>query len=155
MWLLPNDCFTNRYLRPLVLKLMGMKIGSGCTIYKAVYYGSLKNIKIGDNTFINSGGFFHAGGKITIGQQVTIGFQVSFVTSLHEIGPSEQRCGMLIRKDTTIEDGVWIASRVFIGPGVTIGAGSVVAAGAVVVDTMPSNCLIGGIPAKVIKRIDS
>lgn len=153
-WLLPNDWLTSRTIRPGLLKLMGMKIGGKCTIARAVYYGNIRNISLGSHTFINGGGMFHAGGKINIGQRVTIGFRVSMVTSTHEIGPPENRCGKLIRKDIIIEDGVWIASNVFIGPGVTIGAGSVVAAGAVVIHDMPSNCLIGGVPAKVIKELD-
>jgi len=153
VWLIPEDWFVNQFIRPLFLRLLGMKIGTGCTITRANYCGSLGNISIGDNTFINQKGFFHAGGKINIGQQVTIGFQVLMITSFHEIGPPKNRCGALIRKGITIEDGVWIASGVLIGPDVTIGSGSIVASGAVVMKSMPKNCLIGGVPAKVIKEL--
>ena len=70
---LPNDWLTNRFWRPNILKLMGMRIGSGSTISKALFCGSLKNIEVGSNILINSQAFFHAGGKIIIGDNVTIG----------------------------------------------------------------------------------
>lgn len=53
-----------------------------------------------------------------------------------------------------IEDNVWIATRATILKGVRIGKGSVVAAGAVVTKDVPANCIVAGIPAKVIKKID-
>jgi maltose O-acetyltransferase len=98
--------------------------------------------------------FFHTGGKITIEDSVGIGYQTTLITGHHEIGPGEQRWGPLVRKDIYIGKGTWITSRVLIWPGVSIGAGSIVAAGAVVMRSMPANCLIGGVPAKVIKQIE-
>jgi acetyltransferase-like isoleucine patch superfamily enzyme len=38
-------------------------------------------------------------------------------------------------------------------PGVKIGDGSIVAAGAVVTENVPSNVLVGGVPAKIIKKL--
>ncbi|WP_165251625.1 DapH/DapD/GlmU-related protein [Adlercreutzia sp. ZJ304] len=52
-----------------------------------------------------------------------------------------------------IEDDVWIGSGAIVLPGVRIGRGSVVAAGAVVTKDVPSMTVVGGIPAKPIKRI--
>lgn len=54
-----------------------------------------------------------------------------------------------------IEDDVWIGSGAVITDGVHIGKGSVVAAGAVVVNDVPSHTVVGGVPARVIKDIDS
>lgn len=39
-------------------------------------------------------------------------------------------------------------------PGVTVGENSIVAAGAVVSKDFPDNVIVGGIPAKIIKRIE-
>ena len=153
LWCLPNNWCTDRFLRPLVLKLFGMQCGSRTTIGKGQYYGSLGNIKIGERVMVNRNVLFHAGDKISIGNSVGIGFNVSFITGDHEVGPAEHRCGRLVRKNITIEDGVWIAARAFIGPGVTIGAGSVVSAGAVVMRSMPPNSLIAGNPARVIRKL--
>lgn len=55
-------------------------------------------------------------------------------------------------QDVIIESDVWIGANVTILKGVTIGRGSVVAAGAVVTRSCPPYSIIGGVPAKVIKR---
>ena len=48
-------------------------------------------------------------------------------------------------------DKVWIGARATILCGVTIGEGSVVAAGSVVAKDVPAYCLVGGVPAKILK----
>ena len=51
-----------------------------------------------------------------------------------------------------IEDDVWCGANVTILKGVTIGRGSVIAAGAVVTQSFPPYSIIGGVPAKLLKR---
>jgi len=153
LFCLPNDWLSQRFLRPWVLRLMGVQIGRGSNISRVRIIGYCRNIQIGRNAFVNSQTFFHAGGKIILGDNVTVGFGVTFITGNHEIGEAGQRCGRLIREAISIESGVWIAAGAFIGPGVTVGEGSVVAAGAVVMRSMPANSLIGGVPAKVIRKL--
>ena len=53
----------------------------------------------------------------------------------------------------TIKDCAWIGANATILTGVTIGKNAVVAAGAVVTKDVPDNCLVGGVPAKVLKEI--
>lgn len=55
-------------------------------------------------------------------------------------------------KDVVVEKDVWIGCNVTLLSGVTIGRGCTVAAGAVVAKSTPPYCVIGGVPAKVIKR---
>lgn len=52
----------------------------------------------------------------------------------------------------TICDGVWIGARATVLPGVTIGEGAVVAANAVVTKDVPPWVIVGGNPAKIIKK---
>ena len=66
LWCLPNTWCANHYLRPFVLKLLGMQCGRRITIGRGIYYGGLRNIQIGDETFINENVLFNAYGKITI-----------------------------------------------------------------------------------------
>lgn len=58
----------------------------------------------------------------------------------------------LYDQPVVIEDDVWIGANVTILKGVTIGHGSVVAAGAIVTKSFPPYSVIGGVPAKLIKK---
>ena len=54
----------------------------------------------------------------------------------------------------SLDENVWIGDRAVVGKGVTIGKNSIVAAGAVVVKNVPSNVVVGGNPARIIKELD-
>lgn len=56
--------------------------------------------------------------------------------------------------DIILEDDVWLATGVSVMAGVTIGKGTVVAAGSVVTKDLPPGVLAGGVPAKVIRKLD-
>jgi len=82
-----------------------------------------------------------------------IGPNVSFVTGTHLIGKFNRRAGLGFSSRIKIGDGCWIGASVVILGGVKIGNGSVVAAGAVVINNIPKNTLVGGVPAKLIKKL--
>lgn len=54
--------------------------------------------------------------------------------------------------DTVIKDAVWIGMRAVIMPGVTIGEGAVIAANSVVTKDVEPYAIVGGNPAKVIRK---
>lgn len=56
------------------------------------------------------------------------------------------------RGDTIIEDGVWIGMRAMVMPGVTLGEGAVIAAGAIVTKDVAPYTIVGGNPAKEIRK---
>ena len=53
-------------------------------------------------------------------------------------------------KPVIIGDHVWIGAKAMIMKGVTVGNGAIIAAGAVVTKDVPENCIVAGVPAKVI-----
>ena len=53
----------------------------------------------------------------------------------------------------TIKENAWICIGAIICPGVTIGKNAIVAAGAVVTKDVPDNVVVGGNPAKIIKKL--
>ena len=90
-------------------------------------------------------------GGIYIGDDVLIGHNACLLTLNHEMDP-ENRADVH-PKPIHIEDKAWLGSNVTVLPGVTIGEGAIVAAGAVVTKDVESNTIVGGVPAKIIKRI--
>jgi acetyltransferase-like isoleucine patch superfamily enzyme len=112
-----------------------------------------KNISIGRNVFINSGCRFQDHGGITIGDGALIGHNVVLATLNHDIDPRKR--SDMHPAPIFVGNNVWIGANATILPGVTIGDGSIVAAGAVVTRNVPINVIVGGVPAKIIKRIES
>jgi maltose O-acetyltransferase len=151
---LPNLWFINKWVRPLVAKFLGMRCGSRTNLESPIFYGNLRNISIGNNSYICRGTFLDGYEKISIGNNVSVAFQVTFITSTHELGTDQKRAGKTIGAPIVVEDGVWIGARAIISPGTVIGAGSVVSAAAALMHSVPPNSLVAGVPARVIKRLD-
>lgn len=117
-----------------------------------VDYG--RHVEIGNNFYANMDCIFLDVNKIIIGDNVMVGPRVSFYTAGHpidaEIRIEELEFGLPI----TIEDNVWIGGSATILPGVTVGRNSIIAAGAVVTKDVPSNSIVGGNPARLIRVIN-
>lgn len=122
-------------------------------VFTPIYINYGKHISIGKNVFINFDCIFLALGGITIEDDVLIGPKVSLITENHPLDP-KLRNG-LIGKAIHIKKNAWIGANATILPGVTIGENAVVAAGAVVSKNVPDDTIVGGIPAKIIKKIEN
>jgi acetyltransferase-like isoleucine patch superfamily enzyme len=107
------------------------------------------NVTIGDRSSVGANAWVYALDKISIGKNCCIGEDVKLITGSHDISMSTFD---LITKPITIKDNVWIATGAMVLPGVTIGEGAVVAAGAVVTKDVDDWMVVGGNPAKVIKK---
>lgn len=90
-----------------------------------------------------------------IGDYVMIGPNTLIATVNHPMSPKQHRQKMAQGTPVTIGNDVWIGGNCTILPGVTIGNNVVVAAGAVVTKDVPDNCLVAGVPAKVIRKLDN
>lgn len=111
-----------------------------------------KNLHIAPRVFINAGCQFQDQGGIWIGEGCLIGPQVVFATLNHGFAPDDRQS--LYHKPIHLGHNVWIGAHVTILQGVTIGDNAVVAAGAVVTKDVEANTIVGGVPAKFIKRIE-
>lgn len=88
--------------------------------------------------------------QVTIDDYVMIGSNTLISTVGHPLSPMGRRKHLGIAKPVIIGNDVWIGGNVTILLGVTIGNNVVVAAGAVVTKDVPDNCLVVGVPAKVL-----
>ena len=111
-----------------------------------------QGLRVGDDVRINRDCNFYARGGITIGSGVIIGEQVSLQTGKHDYRHREIFSAPLVVAPIEIMRGAWIGAHVVVLPGVTVGEGSIVGAGAVVTKDVPANTIVGGVPAKFIKK---
>lgn len=123
---------------------------------KLVTISASAKIFIGKDTGLNGTSIVARSKKIIIGQRVAIAPNVVIMDSpFHKIWPPFERnnySGKELDTDIFIGDDVWISTGCIILPGASIGNGSVVAARSLINKKFPKNCLIGGIPAKIIKE---
>ncbi|WP_295153811.1 DapH/DapD/GlmU-related protein [uncultured Brachyspira sp.] len=138
-------------VRKLFEKLTNEKIDESFTLFPPFYTDFGRNIKIGKNVFFNCGCSFQDRGGITIGDNVFIGMNVIISTLNHGIDLKER--SITYPSKVTIGNNVWIGSGANILGGVTIGDNSIIAAGALINKDVPSNVIVGGIPAKIIRYI--
>jgi maltose O-acetyltransferase len=146
-------------LRTKILRLAGVAIGPGTTIggTLSVHGGGrpARRIQIGANCWINDSCVLDASAAITIGNNVALGQGVMILTNTHELGPSEYRAGPLVGLPVVVGDGAWIGARTTVLPGVTIGPGAIVAAGAVVNKPVAANTMVAGVPARVVRTLET
>ena len=110
-----------------------------------------KQITFGKHVFINHNFTAMSIGGIEFGDNVQIGPHVTIVTDNHDLNNRYVlRC-----KPVIIGNNVWIGAGVSIMPGVHVGDNAVIAGGAVVTKDVPANTIVGGNPAKVIRKIEA
>lgn len=111
-------------------------------------------IEIGENVSINPYTMIYGQGGVMIGNNVMIASHCIIVSSNHSFDRLDipMRCQGVVAKGICIEDDVWLGSRVTILDGVTVGKGAIVAAGAVVNSNVEPFTIVGGVPAKYIRR---
>jgi len=135
--------------RVLLLRMFGAKIGKGVNVYASAKIWAPWNLEIGDNSTIGPRVDCYNQGKITIGKQTVISQKTYLCSSTHDFEISNYP---LVLRDIVIYDQVWIAADAFIGPGVSISEGVVVGARAAVFKDVESWTVVGGNPAKFIKK---
>ena len=132
-------------------KKIAKKVGSNVNIERNAVFGP--QLEIGDNSGVGINCEVY--GPVIIGKDVMMGPEVVIYTSGHrhdrlDIPMREQGDDGV--KPVTIGNDVWIGRRAMIMPGVTVGDGVVIGAGAVVTKDVPPYTVVGGVPAKVLKK---
>ena len=116
------------------------------------------SISIGNRCSIGDDAHITAINKIVIGNNVLTGKKILITDNSHGESIREQlvippsKRVLYSKGPVIIDDNVWIGEKVSIMPGVHIGKGAIIAANTVVTKDVPPNCVVGGIPAKMIKQ---
>lgn len=138
-------------VRELLEKLWNIELDEIVGMFPPFYTDYGKNTRVGKNVFINAGCKFQDQGGITVKDGALIGHNAVLATINHDSDPAKR--GNMIILPITIGKNAWIGANATILAGVSVGDGAIVAAGAVATKDVPDNTVVGGVPAKVIRKI--
>ncbi len=144
-------------LRRFLLSLAKIDIGKNVSFCGFGWIYGRGKLLIGENTWLSPGIIFHTheDARIEIGKSCDIGPGSEFIIGSHLIGDKSRRGGEGIASNISIGDGTWIGAKVLVLDGVSIGSGCVIAAGSTVIKDVEDNCLVAGVPAKVMRVFDN
>lgn len=149
------DIFIGNRLRRMFYKFYMKSIGKDVIINVFTHFEVPQKISIGNNCSFNRGCWISGGGGLQILDDVIMGPNVIIHTANHNY--SNPNLPFRLQghsfKSVLIKQNVWIGANAIILPGVTINENCIIGAGSVVTKEMPANSLIGGTPAKVIKKL--
>ncbi len=142
----------------------GKNLTTGCNCrfeVNGAHHG--KVLKFGENVNVGDNVSIRCAEKIVIGDNVLIGSKVLIIDNSHgkysgdgqdgpRTAPNER---ILQTAGIYIGENVWIGEGAVIQMGVTIGSGSIIAANSVVTKNVESGVIIGGVPARVLKKWDA
>jgi acetyltransferase-like isoleucine patch superfamily enzyme len=128
------------------------------TLYHYAIFGPPERVQIAPDAVVNDALFNVSSGTIRVGSCAFFGHGVSLLTGTHDIGvigPGRKDAIPSEGHDIVIGEGAWISSNAtVIGP-CRIGSHAVVAAGAVVTSDVPPYTLVAGVPARVVRLLDT
>lgn len=150
---LNSGVYSEEEVRDFLSQITGREVDSTLWLIPPFYTDFGRNIHFGKNVFVNSACTFMDRGGIYIDDDVFIGPKVNLITINHDINPFNRNT--TICKPIHIEKRVWIGVAATILPGVRIGENSIIGANAVVTKDVPSNTIVGGNPARILKKIKS
>jgi acetyltransferase-like isoleucine patch superfamily enzyme len=143
-----------------VLEQHGAVIGSNLEIHSPLVIHNANshkgqhyvNLRIGNDCYFGREVFFDLKDMIQIEDQVTVSMRVTFITHT-DVGKSPLANTIQTSKaPIRICRGAYIGAGATILQGVEIGEQAVVGAGAVVKQSVPAHCLVGGVPARVMRQ---
>lgn len=139
-------------IRYLCVRSLARSCGENVYVGPYVMLSYLENCDIGSNVSFRE--FCNVGclGGASIGNNVSLASGTVLLTTEHDHTQLDtpMRSAPIIKRPTTVEDGVWVGANVVITAGVTIGRESVIGSGAVVTKPIPPYSIAVGVPAKVI-----
>jgi len=142
-------------IRRWILIMRGAKIGKNLVMWKGTWIDEPRNLVMGNDVDLSRDLIFTTGGGVKIGDRVLIGYGAKLLSTNHVI-PKDISLPIRFsdheKKEIVIEEDVWICANVVVVAGCRIGKGAVIAAGSVVTRDVEPYVVVGGVPAKLIRR---
>jgi acetyltransferase-like isoleucine patch superfamily enzyme len=146
-------------LRAPWLRLLGARLGRHVIVHDVrffnLYRRGLAGLEIGDDCFLGDDCLLDLAEGIHLERQVTLAERVLVLTHTnvgyrdHPLQPHFPA----VTAPVVVETGAFLGAGVTVLPGVRVGARAFVAAGSVVIEDVPSETLVGGVPARVLRPI--
>lgn len=154
-----NLCYELNQTSPLNIerrkKLAAQIIGRDDAILESPFhcdYGY--NLKVGKGFYANHGCTILDCNLITIGDNCLLAPHVVISAATHPLDAEARAAGVEFTAPISLGNNCWLGANSTIIPGVVLGDGVVVGAGAVVTKSFPSNVVVAGVPAKIIRYVD-
>ena len=140
--------FMRRY-RVAWLKIFGANVDWTSSVDRKATIIDPWNLELGKDSSIGEYACIRCRGQVKIGNQCCVGRGVLLLSASHNIDSPNFE---MVTAPIFVDDYSWIATNAIVGKGIMIGKGAVVAAGAVVVKDVEEYMVVGGNPAKPIKK---
>lgn len=152
---LVNNLFAGAYLfevKRRLLNKIGYSLGERTKVVGPVFCAG--KIKTGRNCWLGRNFTIHGDGIVEIGDNCNIAPDVTFLTGGQTTEPQEGEDGEDHRPSICVEEGCWVGTGVILCQNITIGKGCMVIPNTCVMKNLPENTLVGGVPARVMKKLD-
>jgi acetyltransferase-like isoleucine patch superfamily enzyme len=150
--ILPNSKQSNR-IRGFLLKPFFKSCGRNLQVASGVKLINSRKIDLGNDVYIAHNVWINGSGGLNIESGVIISPMVVIATTKHAFEHGRVSNTKSELSPIVIGEGSWIASNSVVTKGVSIGKGCVIGACSSVTRSIPNYTLAGGVPAKVIKKI--
>lgn len=155
MAVLPNSGCQG--LKAKLYRWAGAKVGKDVEFFQGIKVQGIGELEIHDKAFIGHEVMFmlNEGSKILVEESAVVSTRTMIMTGFHPIEPEGER---IIGRDGTCSTvricrGAAVLAGCNVLPGVTVGEMALVAAGATVAKDVEPRTLVGGCPAKLIRRL--
>ena len=152
---LVNNLFAGAYLFEVKRRLLngiGYSLGEGTKVVGPVYCPG--KLKTGTHCWLGRNFTIHGTGAVEIGDNCNIAPDVTFLAGGHGADSQENEANEDQKPSICVEEGCWVGTGAILCQNVTIEKGCMVIPNSCVMRNLPENTLVGGVPARIMKKLD-
>ena len=135
--------------RRALLGLFGAKLAKSAVVYPSAKIWAPWNLQMGERSILGDYVECYSVDQVILGEDVTVSQYAFLCTASHDIESAHRD---LVHRPIQLMRGSWVFAGAFVAMGVTVGEGAVVAARSVVVKDVEPFTVVGGNPARFIKK---